>query len=183
MVNPLDEDGEIRREDDDVALIAAQARRDDAARERLRRAAVEQRSAEATSIVTALVAAIDSNATIHAKGWSDPLTGTVVAVGSDVVEVLVGTTTWFVAIDSIGAVATSGRARSGGAADRSSAYLAEVLVDLVVDDSAIALVLGSGHRIGGHPVAVGESLVVSGSDGSTAVVDIAAISAFGVQRR
>lgn len=183
MVNPSDEEGEIPTAGDPAESLATHARRESAALERRRRDAIGQRAVESRSITATLVGALDRHAVIHAHGWSEPLTGTVVAVGADVVELPVGTTNWFVSIDSIDAVGVSAGASVGDPGERSSTSIADVITDLADEELPVVLVLTSGQRIGGTPVAHGETLVMSGNDDTAIVVELSAIAGLGVRRR
>ncbi len=182
MVKPGDQEGEIPVADEPVESIAARARRDSAARDRRRRESLERRAAESRSITDTLCGALERTAIVHATCWQDPLSGTVVAVGVDVVEILAGTTTWFVSLDSITAVGVSAGTRISAWDERASTCLTDVLADLVDMELPTVVALTSGRKIAGIPVAFGETLAISDDAGSLLVVEPTAIGAAGVRR-
>ena len=159
------------------------ARRENAARERRRRDAIGQRAAESRSIAAELVKALDRHAVIHAQGWNEPLAGTVVAVGADVVELLAGTTTWFVSISSIGAIGVAAGTPAGVPEGRSSTCYAELITDLADEELPVVVVLTSGQRINGTPIACGDTLVMTCSDNTATIVELSATAGVGVKRR
>ncbi len=141
----------------DLDEVARRARVSDAVRERHRRAAANGRRREGTTVVSALLGALDRPVTIHTAAVPEPFHGTVVAVGDDVVELHGSARTWWLRVVEITAVEAA-ELSPGDPADRSTTSLVELLADLVDADRPVTVLVRSGARFHGTVTAVGVSL-------------------------
>lgn len=181
MVNPTahggdhpDDDGVPRTTEpvDDADRFAAQARVDDAVRDRHRRAAAAARALEDAEVPTALLAAVDRTATVHLIAGAAPLTATVFAVGSDVVELHAPAATWWIALASVAAVETTA-ALHGDPADRAAVSMASLASDLVDTGEQVTATIVGGASLHGEVLAVGSVLTLRlHHPGRTAVVPL-----------
>jgi hypothetical protein len=160
VVNPTPTDGGNRPErTDDLERFVADARVEEAVRDRRRQHHLVVRALEDADTTRALLAAVDRVVTVHLVGRTSPLTGSVFSVGDDVVELRTPTTTWWIALRAVGAVETDG-ALLGDPADRASTSLADLAVDLVDSATPVTAVLASGVSLHGEVVALGAALVL-----------------------
>jgi small nuclear ribonucleoprotein (snRNP)-like protein len=141
----------------DLDEVARRARVSDAVRERHRRTAATSRRREGTTVVSALLGALDRPVTIHTTAGPEPFHGTVVAVGDDVVELDAATRTWWLRVVEITAVEAA-ELLPGDPADRSTTSLVELLADLVDTDRPVTVLVRSGARFRGTVTSVGASL-------------------------
>jgi hypothetical protein len=138
--------------------FAAQARVEGAVRDRHRRAASAARALEDATVVTALLGAQDRSVTLHLAGH-DPIAGTVFAVGADVVEVHGPAATWWIAIDAIAAVESTGP-MLGDPADRADTTLIDLATDLVDTAELVTAMLADGISLHGDVLSAGSSLLL-----------------------
>jgi hypothetical protein len=145
---------------DDLARFAASARVDDAIRDRRRRQHLTSRALDEVDTVRTLLGAVDHHVTVHLAAATATVSGTVYAVGRDVVELHAGPATWWVALGAVGAVETDG-ALLGDPADQSDTGLHELLAGLVDSAVPVTVVLSSGASVVGEVVAAGAALVLT----------------------
>jgi hypothetical protein len=178
VVNTIGSGGEIPV---DADRFVAEARVDDAVRDRRRRGSREQRQLESTGVVDVLLGALGRQVGLHlGGGWS--IDATVHGIGADVLDVSTPAHRWWIRLDDVLAVevgdAAPGAVRPGDGADRDPVTLVDLLTDLVDTAIVVQLTLRSGTTLHGEVVAAGESLVLTtGSPTRTTVVALDAVSA------
>lgn len=143
--------------DADLDDVARRARVGDAVRDRHRFAATEARRTERITMASALLGALDRSVTIHVTAGPEPFTGTVLAVGDDVVELTSPARTWWFRLGEITALEAPGPA-AGDPGDRSTTSLVELLTDLVDADLPVTVLTRGGPTFHGTVHSLGAAL-------------------------
>jgi hypothetical protein len=178
VVNTIGSGGEIPA---DADRFVAEARVDEAVRDRRRRGSREQRQMESLDVIDVLLGAIDRQARLHLDGGGS-IDATVRGVGADVVDVSTPTHRWWLRLGAVLAVevehAPTTTALSGDPADRDRVTMVDLLTDLVDTAVVVQVTLGSGSTLHGEVTAVGDALVMSTeSPRRTVVVALDAVDA------
>jgi hypothetical protein len=161
VVNTTGSGGEIPA---DADRFVAEARVDDAVRDRRRRGSREQRQLESTGVVDVLLGALDRQVGLHLDGgWS--IDATVHGVGADVLDVSTPAHRWWIRLDDVLAVeaddAPPGAALPGDHADQDTVTMLDLLTDLVDTAIVVQVTLRSGSTLHGEVTAVGDALVIT----------------------
>lgn len=161
MVNSDSAGGDVPARWTDAAdAFVAEERVDDAVADRRRERWSRERRAEATTLRDALRGSTGSVCTLHLC-TGDRATGTVVAVGSDVVELDAahGDRSWIALVGIVAAEVEPGRRATGSAGDAMS--LASVLEDLRAERAVVALTLDGGTVLSGEVTASGDAVTLA----------------------
>lgn len=176
MVNTTGPGGEIPA---DADRFVAEARVDDAVRDRRRRGSREQRQLESTDVVDVLLGALDRQVRLHLDGgWS--IDATVRGVGADVIDVATPTHRWWLRLGAVLAVEVA-EALPGDRADLDAVTMVDLLTDLVDTTVVVQVTLRSGSTLHGEVTAVGEALVMTTESPRRTIV--VALDAVDVVRR
>ena len=103
-----------------------------------------------TTVAGALLGASGQLVTLHTGDGVDALTGTVTAVGADLVELRGPSTQWWVRLQVIAAVEVAVAPRPGDPKDRSAVELVDLLCELVDRDDPVAVRLLRRHPPARH---------------------------------
>lgn len=171
---PTPDPGGSHETHDAVDVAAADLRIDVEIEARRRERWIRHRLAESSTLTGALAAAISQDVAVQLL-TGDRVTGLLVSVGSDVIEVQRRHGTTWVSIDAVTALEVGAPLPAAGPAS-GGASMVEVLCDLVEHRVEVSLTLAGGTSITGAVRAVGDvALVDTGPGGRTAYVPVSSI--------
>ncbi|MFN7150234.1 MAG: hypothetical protein ACK4V6_12235 [Microthrixaceae bacterium] len=175
-MNTIGSGGEIPA---DADRFVAEARVDDAVRDRRRRGSREQRQLESLDVIAVLLGAIGRQVRLHLDGGGS-IDATVRGVGADVVDVSTPTHRWWIRLGAVLAVEV-GDALPGDRADLDAVTMVELLTDLVDTAIVVQVTLRSGSTLHGEVSAIGDALVMA-TDGPSRTILIALDAVTAVRR-